>query len=273
MRRASSARHARRRSPPSRGPADLIVGNNVLAHVPDLNDFVARPADPARSRGGVVTMEFPHLLRLMRGQPVRHDLPRALLVLLVLDGRARSSRRTACALFDVEELPTHGGSLRIYRLPRRTTTARRTPARARRLRRREEARRLPTARALRARSAAQVEETKRALLEFLIEARARRARRSSATARPARATRCSTTAASERTSSTTRSTATRTSTDGSCPARTSRSSRPRRIRETRPDYVLILPWNLKDEIIEQLAYVRDWGGRFVVPIPRVTVLS
>ena len=120
--------------------------------------------------------------------------------------------------------------------------------------------------------ARRVEETKRALLSLPDRRRNAPASALSATARRPRATRCSTTAASAPTSSTTPSIAARTSRASSCPARESRSSRPDRIRETKPDYVLILPWNLQDEIAEQLAYIREWGGQFVVPIPRVEVL-
>ena len=90
-----------------------IVGNNVLAQVPDLNDFVAGVQDPpARRRHGDVRVPAP--AAPARRAPVRHDLPRALLVLLVRDDRARSSRAHGLEVYDVEELWTHGGSLRVY---------------------------------------------------------------------------------------------------------------------------------------------------------------
>ena len=97
--------------------ADLMVANNVLAHVPDLNDFVAGCKILLKPTGAAITVEFPHLLRLIRGMPVRHDLSRAFLVFLAARGGHGSSRVTACAVFDVEELPTHGGSLRVYAAP------------------------------------------------------------------------------------------------------------------------------------------------------------
>ena len=117
--------------------------------------------------------------------------------------------------------------------------------------------------------AEQVRRTKRELLSFLIAAKDAGQARSAATARRARATRCLTTAASAPTSSTSRSTATRTSTAASRRACTSRSARSRRIDAAKPDYVLILPWNLKDEIIHQMRHVGGWGGKFIVPIPEV----
>ena len=112
------------------GKADLLLGNNVLAHVPDLNDFVAgmqlllKPA-------ACVTFEFPHLLQLMRAEPVRHDLPRALLLFLVARRSSACSRAHGLTLFDVEELPTHGGSLRIF-AGHADDASRSTGARARR---------------------------------------------------------------------------------------------------------------------------------------------
>ena len=93
--------------------ADLLLGNNVLAQVPDLNDFVAG-MKILLAPDGVVTMEFPHLLRLMRGEPVRHDLPRALLATSRSSPPERIFAAHGLTLFDVEEMPTHGGSLRIY---------------------------------------------------------------------------------------------------------------------------------------------------------------
>ena len=173
--------------------------------------------------------------------------------------RADLRARTASTLFDVEELPTHGGSLRIYArhaedAGRPVATRRRGAARARDGGRARRPRRPTRLRASGSR------ETKRELLDVPDRRQARRASASPATARRARATRCSTTAASAPTSSTTRSTATRTSRAASCRARTSRSSRPSGSAETRPDYVLILPWNLRDEIIAQLGLHRASGA-------------
>ena len=99
---------SRRESAPTCSSATMC-----LAHVPDLNDFVAGMAI-VLAPGGRITMEFPHLLQLIRVQPVRHDLSRALFLLFVVDGRRPFSQRHGLRIFDVEEIATHGGSLRIY---------------------------------------------------------------------------------------------------------------------------------------------------------------
>ena len=264
--RRETARELRRRAT----PADLLVGNNVLAHVPDLNDFVGG-MKILLEPDGVITMEFPHLLRLIERQPVRHDLSRALLVLLVPRPSSACFAAHGLTLFDVEELPTHGGSLRIYARHdgrrrqadhrRAARAARRASARAgfdaardlRRLRRagrrrQAAAARLPDRRASATASAiagygAPGEGQHAAELLRHPDRLPRLHRRP----QPAQA--------------------------GQVPAGNAHPDpRSRAIAETRPDYVLILPWNLKDEIIEQLAYVREWGGRFVVPIPELEVL-
>ncbi len=93
--------------------ADLTVANNVLAHVPDINDFVSGFTSLLKP-SGVATFEFPHLLNLIGAKPVRYDLSRALLVFVSHRGRGRYLRRMAWSIFDVEEHPTHGGSLRVF---------------------------------------------------------------------------------------------------------------------------------------------------------------
>ena len=223
-------------------PADLLLGNNVLAHVPDLNDFVAGMKILLKP-GGVITMEFPHLLRLIEREPVRHDLPRALLLLLLPDRRARvrgarpaAVRRRGAA--DPRRLAAHlrrhaedADKPETRRRARSCASASAPPARA--------ARDLPRLRPRRSRR------TSARSSSFLIDLQGARASASPATARRRRATRCSTTAASAATSSTTRAIATRTSRAASCPAATSRSARPSAMREDAPDVVLILPWNLQ----------------------------
>ena len=149
--------------------------------------------DPAQARTGMATIEFPHLLRLIERHRVRHDLPRALLVLLAARRRAGVRSGTASAVVDVEELPTHGGSLRLY-----ARHARRPNRRARGSPSCWRASGRPGSTGSRRTRAfeQQVRATKRDLLEFLIGVAARGRARSSATARRRRATRCSTTAAS-----------------------------------------------------------------------------
>jgi SAM-dependent methyltransferase len=248
------------------GPADLIVANNVLAQVPDLNDFVAgikRLLKP----GGVVTAEFPHLVRLLEDNQfdtIYHEH----FSYFSFGTARRIFARHGLTLFDVEELATHGGSLRIYgRHAEEGDPA--SGGRAEELAAREAAAGLETP-APYAGFGERVVETKRKLLEFLIAVK-----RDGASIAGYGAPGKGNTLLNY------------------CGIRTDfldytvdrnpyKHGRftpgthipihpPERLAETRPDYILILPWNLKDEIIEQLAYTREWGARFVVPIPEVTV--
>ena len=171
-------------------------------------------------------------------------------------------------LFDVEILPTHGGSLRIYGRHAEDPTKPVTAA-VQSIKAAESCRRDGATRDAYASFSEQVKETKRRHPGVLDRRPAGRQAGRRATVLRARGTRCSIIAGSAPTSSTTRWTEIRTSRASSCRALTSRSHAPEKIRETRPDYVLILPWNLKDEIMGQLAYIREWGGRFVVPIPEI----
>ena len=218
-----------------------------------------RHEDPARARrrdhDGV-----PAPAAADRREPVRHDLPRALLVLLVPDRRSASSPPTACGCSTSRSCRrTAARCASSAATP--TTRASRTTERARELldaraTRRASSRSRPTSA-----SASAWSSDKRELLAFLIALKRdgqadRRLRRAGQGQHAAQLLRHR-----HATSSTTRSTATRTSRATSCPARTSRSARPRRSREDRPDFVLILPWNLKDEIIEQLAVHPRVGRR------------
>jgi SAM-dependent methyltransferase len=249
------------------GPADLIVGNNVLAHVPDINDFVGG-LSILLAPEGVITMEFPHLWRLMEENQfdtIYHEHFSYLSFLTVREIFAAHGLR----LFDVEQLPTHGGSLRIYAC--HEVSSRRTETAAGRLAAEEEAggfRALDRYLSF----APRVEETKRALLDFLIEAR-RAGKRIAAYGAPGKG------------NTLLNYCAIRTDfVDYAVDRNPYKHGRytpgthipifpPEKIRETEPDYVLILPWNLKSEIVEQLSYIREWGGRFVIPIPRVDVIA
>ena len=245
---------------------DLIVGNNVLAHVPDLNDFVAGMAIVLKP-DGVITMEFPHLVRLMEGNQfdtIYHEHFSYFSFFTV----EKVFAAHGLTLFDVDEIPTHGGSLRIYARHSGNPTREVGPAVAA-LRAREEAAgitRLSTYAAFEE----QVRETKRKLLEFLIGAKRQR-KTVAAYGAPGKGNTLL----------------------NYCGIRTDfidyavdrnpyKHGRflpgthipifsTERIEQTRPDYVLILPWNLKDEISAQLSYIRKWGGQFVVPIPEVQV--
>jgi SAM-dependent methyltransferase len=249
-----------------RGRVDLLIGNNVLAQVNDLNGFV----DGLRlllAPSGVLTLEFPHLARLIEDNQfdtIYHEHFSYFSLVTV----ERILAAQELVVFDVEELPTHGGSLRIY-ARHAADTGRPVGERVARLRAREEAEGF-TGLARYAAFTEQVHETKRRLLEFLIGAR-RAGHTIAGYGAPGKGNTLL----------------------NFCGIRTDfldytvdrnpyKHGRflpgthipifpPERIQETRPDYLLILPWNLKDEIIAQMAVIRTWGGRFVVPIPTVTV--
>ncbi len=248
--------------------ANVLLGNNVLAHVPNLNDFVAG-MKILLAPGGVITMEFPHLLRLMQENQfdtIYHEHFSYFSFLTVREVFAKHG----ITLFDVEELPTHGGSLRIFGRHAEDAARAVTPA-VEALLSRERAAGLDNIDTYRA-FEEQVKETKRLLLEFLINAK-RAGKSVVGYGAPAKGNTllnyCGV-----------RSDFIDYTVDLSphkqghfLPGVHIPIHGPERIRATRPDYVLILPWNLKDEVMKQMADVRDWGGKFVVPIPRVKVLD
>ncbi len=246
--------------------SDLIIGNNVLAQVPDLNGFVAGIKMLLKPEG-VVTIEVPHLMRLMdenQFDTIYHEH----FSYFSFVTAARVFARHDMTLFDVEELPTHGGSLRLF-ARHAADESKPVSARAIELEAREiEAglTRPETYEAFRE----QVEMTKRNLLDFLIAHR-REGKLIAGYGAPGKGNTLL----------------------NYCAIRTDMIAftvdrnpykhgmflpgthipihPPERIAEARPDYVVIMPWNLKDEIMGQLAYIRDWGGKFVVFIPEVRV--
>jgi 2-polyprenyl-3-methyl-5-hydroxy-6-metoxy-1,4-benzoquinol methylase len=246
--------------------ADLIIGNNVLAQVPDLNDFVGG-VKIALKPTGVVTMEFPHLMRLMEENQFDTIYHEHFSYFSFLTAE-RIFAAHGLTLFDVEEIPTHGGSLRIYARHTDDATHNVTDAVAN-LRGREEhagLTKLATYEAF----AEQVKETKRKLLDFLIAAK-REGKRIAGYGAPGKGNTllnyCGI-----------RSDFVDYTVDRNpykhykfLPGTHIPIFPPERIAETRPDYILILPWNIRDEIMNQLAYVREWGGQFVVPIPEVRI--
>ncbi len=248
------------------GPVDLLLGNNVLAHVPDINDFVG--AMPAMLKpDGVITLEFPHLSRLIADNQfdtIYHEHYSYLSLTALMPVFARAGLR----LFDVEHLPTHGGSVRIYAcLPHARHGD--TGAVARTLEQERQAG--LTAPEVYAAFGEQVRATKRALLRFLIEAK-QAGHTVAAYGAPAKGNTllnyCGV------------------GTDfidftvDRNPAKQGRllpGSRipvlaPEAIFTARPDYLLILPWNLKDEVMQQMAGIRAWGGKFVLPIPALEIV-
>lgn len=251
-----------------RGKAELVLGNNVLAQVPDINDFVGGIKILLASRG-TVTIEFPHLMRLMQENQfdtIYHEH----FFYFSLMSAERVFGAHAITLFDVEELPTHGGSLRIYGRHADDET-RPVTEQYRELMRREKAagfERLETY----ALFGEQVKETKRKLLEFLIEAK-RKGKTIAGYGAPGKGNTllnyCGV-----RGDFIDYTVDRNTYKQGKfLPGTHIPILQPEKIRETKPDYVLILPWNFRDEIMGQVSYIREWGGQFVVPIPEVRVYS
>jgi SAM-dependent methyltransferase len=247
--------------------ADLIIGNNVLAHVPQLNDFVKGMKILLKPQG-VITLEFPHLLRLMEENQFDtiyhehfsyfsfHTVRQVMLA-------------HGLTVFDVEELSTHGGSLRIY-VRHQDHASKPSGKQVDVLAAKEKAAAVTDLETY-VSFGEKVKCTKRKLLDFLITAK-NEGKSIVGYGAPAKGNTllnyCGV------------------GTDfidytvdrsphkqgHFLPGTHIPIHHPDRIRDTRPDYVLILPWNLTNEIMEQMSYIRDWNGRFVTPIPEVTVL-
>ena len=247
--------------------ADLLLGNNVLAHVPDLNDFVAGMKVLLAERG-VVTMEFPHLLRLIEENQydtIYHEHFSYFSFLTVRQVFEAHGMR----LFDVEELDTHGGSLRIYGRHAEDETKPETD-RARELLARERAAALDDIETYRS-YARRVEADKRDTLEFLIGLK-REGRSIVGYGAPAKGNTllnyCGIgTDFLDYTVDLNPHKQGHLLPGSHIPIRAVET-----LRETRPDVVLILPWNLRDEIVEQHAYIREWGGRFAARVPELRLL-
>jgi SAM-dependent methyltransferase len=247
--------------------ADLLVANNVMAHVPDLNDFVGGMAMVLAPQG-VVTIEVPHLLRLVEGNQfdtIYHEHFQYFSFL--------SAQRVLAAhgleVFDVDELKSHGGSMRLYAQPRATGSQPLTE-RVAELAERERDVGYDTLEAHFS-FAPRVMHTKWRLVEFLVDQR-RQGRRVVGYGAPGKGNTLL----------------------NYCGIRTDLLEytvdrnpykqgqflpgthipirHPEALEQDRPDDILILPWNLKEEIVGQLSYTRDWGARFIVPIPQVEVL-
>src|ERR1700735_462697 len=259
--------HAARELEAAGRRAGIIVCNNVLAHVPDLKDCVAGLQLILKPRG-IITVEFPHLLRLIEGNQfdtIYHEH----FSYFSLCTAEEILRQHELTIFDVEELSTHGGSLRLYVC--RDEDSRVPHSRVSQLKQWELAggiRNLDTY----SRFGERVRETKRALLAFLIGVN-RAGKSIVAYGAPAKG-----------------NTLLNYCGIGKDFVDYTVDVSPHKqtlflpgthipiyhadmIRRTRPDYVLILPWNLRDEILKQLADVREWGGRFVIPIPKAEVVE
>jgi SAM-dependent methyltransferase len=244
--------------------ADLLIGNNVLAHVPDLNDFVGGLALAVKPEGKI-SVEFPHLLNLIEHcqfDTIYHEHFSYLSLMTV----QRMFAAHELTVVDVEEIPTHGGSLRVWAA--RSGSAPPSP-RVQALIERERTAgldRVPTYE----RFAAVVMECKRGLLDFLINCK-REGRTIAGYGAPAKGNTLLNYCGVRNDF-----------VDYTVDRNPHKQGRylpgthipiyaPAHIAETKPDYVLILPWNLRDEIVDQMGFIREWGGRFVTAIPSVVV--
>jgi SAM-dependent methyltransferase len=247
--------------------ADLLLGNNVLAHVPDLNGFIAGMKVLLKPQG-VITMEFPHLMRLVEDcqfDTIYHEHFSYLSLTVVGTAFARHG----LTVFDVEELPTHGGSLRIF-ARHAEDDSKAVGARVRDLLAREEAAGIRSS-GYYAAFAAKVKETKRRLLDCLIEIKA--AGKTIAAYGAAGKGNTLLNYCGIRSDFIDYVVDRSTFKQGKyLPGTRIPIFPPERIQETKPDFVLILPWNLQREITAQLAYIREWNGKFIVPIPSPQVL-
>lgn len=250
------------------GQADLMIANNVLAHVPDLNDFV-KGLSIVLAETGTLTVEFPHLLNLIEQNQFDTIYQEHYCYFSVLT-LEKIFARVGMRIFDVESIPTHGGSLRISvchdgnpEIVQESSVAE--------VIKKEIAGGLADLKAYRE-FAIRVQQTKYLLVEFLIDAR-RRGKRVCGYGAPGKGNTLL----------------------NYCGIREDLVSftvdrnpykqgsflvgsripvlDPSAIAGFRPDYVLILPWNLKQEIIDQLSFVREWGGKFVIPVPQVEVID
>ena len=248
------------------GRADLVVANNVFAHVPDIRDFAAGLRALVKDTG-LITLEFPHLLRLMQRRQfdtIYHEHFSYFSLLTATQALSTAGLRVA----DVEELDTHGGSLRIYARPEQHPGE--PTARVKEVLDEEDLAGLHTLSG-HAGFASEVLRIKSDLLGFLVSA-ARKGRSVAGYGAPGKGNtllnHCGI-----------RSDLLQYTVDRSLvkqgkflPGTHIPIYAPDRLAETRPDYVLVLPWNLKDEISQQLAYIRSWGARLIFPIPELEIV-
>lgn len=246
--------------------ADLTVANNVLAHVPDINDFVGGFAVLLKP-AGVATFEFPHLLRLVsenQFDTIYHEH----YSYLSLTSVKRVFEQNGLSMFDVEELPTHGGSLRVY-AQRKDTGAHEASPNVTKLLEREAASGISSEMFYEG-FQAKANKVKNDLLLFLIEAR--RAGKTVAGYGAAAKGNTLLNYAGVRPDLLSyvvdRNPAKQ---DKFLPGCRIPIVAEAQLKQTRPDYVLILPWNLRTEVAEQLAYIREWGGQFVTSVPTLEI--
>lgn len=247
--------------------ADLMAGNNVLAHVPDIGDFVAGFPHVLKPEG-VLTFEFPHLLNLIEKvqfDTIYHE-HYSYLSLLAVEKVLRSN---SLRPFDVELLPTHGGSLRLFAAHEAASHQETDALRA--LRSREHEAKLDQLSGYEG-FTGRVEEVRRQFLAFLARAKAEgktvaaygAAAKGNTFLNYAGVTADDIVAVFD---------ANPHKQDRFLPGSHVPIHAPEKVADFKPDYLVILPWNLKDEIMGQLAHIRDWGGRFVIAAPDTRVLD
>lgn len=248
--------------------ADLLLGNNVLAHVPDLNDFI-KGIKIMLADQGVLTMEFPHLHQLIH-QNQFDTIYHEHFSYFSLTSVCKIFAHHGITLFDVDQLPTHGGSLRIYG---RHTEDHSKPISDNiyQLLNDEEKWGMTTLDYYAA-FEERVKETKRSLLEFLITQK-RKGKQIVGYGAPGKGNTllnyCGI-----RTDFLDYTVDRNPHKQGNfLPGTHIPILHPDTIQQTKPDYILILPWNLKDEITEQLAFAKEWGAKFVIPIPTVQIMN
>ncbi|MGH3400412.1 MAG: class I SAM-dependent methyltransferase [Streptosporangiaceae bacterium] len=248
------------------GRADLVAGNNVFAHVPDIRGFAAGLRALVKDTG-LVTLEFPHLLRLIERRQYDTIYHEHFSYLSLLTS-SRALETAGLRVIDVDELDTHGGSLRVYARP--ADSAGEPAASVKAVLAEEQAAGLHTV-AGHEGFARAVLRIKSELLDFLLQA-AREGRTVAGYGAPGKGNtllnHCGI-----------RSDLLAYTVDRSpvkqgmfLPGTHIPIYAPERLEQTRPDYVLVLPWNLREEISQQLEYVRSWGGRLVFPIPQLEVV-
>lgn len=246
--------------------ADLLLGNNVLAHVPDINDFVAGLATLLKP-GGVVTLEFPHLLRLIAGRQfdtIYHEHYSYLSLIALEPIFAKEGLR----LFDVLELSTHGGSLRLYAC--HTNAPHLDTGAVSALLNLERQAGLDSF-ATYADFSQQVKTIKYDLLRFVLDAH-RDKRRIAAYGAAAKGNTLLNYCGIGRDFIDFVVDRNPVKQGSYLPGTRIPVLSPDALPENRPDYLLILPWNLRDEIVAQNAHIRTWGGQFVLPIPQLEIV-
>ena len=249
------------------GKADLILGNNVLAHVPDINDFVGG-MKALLAAGGVITMEFPHLQRLVE-QNQFDTIYHEHFSYLSFSAVTRVFAHHGLRMFDVEELSTHGGSLRIFAC-HADDESHAAEGRVAELLQREDELGM-NALAYYQGYEQKVQSVKRGLLRALVDIK------------EAGGTVAAYGAAAKGNTLLNYCGIGTDFIDFAVDRSPHKQGRylpgtripveaPEVIEERKPDYLLILPWNLKDEIMRQTTSIRDWGGKFIVPIPEVEII-